>query len=715
LSFRADLTVRLAPPDSVWLLSDLNESLVQGAIPYALASAIAAGESREALVTRLSARFPAVEVDSALSGLVTNAYVEIGPVTAPMAPDVSGSSLAAPPATLPGRPAIGVVSVGGFDCGPLVDALAELAVDATMGVAEMSVVVADDYLDPSLEDFDRERRAVGGAWMLCQPAGRFPLVGPRFAGSDGPCWSCMAVRLKGNRPVRAFLDRVGAPVVRASPLSALPPTPAVLGVVATHLAQRLAPTEPAAAATILRLDPAAMRSSTHPVTKRPQCPQCGRAPTPFDFAGLDGGVERAGRRVRTSGGYKACSPARTLSRLAPNVDPLTGVVSRLDAIVVRPWNRVYQARFAFDPAPASLEELVASLETLSYGKGSTDAQAKASAIGEAIERHSGVFQGYESRQRRRFADFRPGEAMHPNAIMLFSEAQLRKGPTAALLPWDSTPARFDDEAPTDWSPAWSLTRRRPVLLPTGCAFYFYEGPGSDQLLATSNGCAAGNTYSEAIVQAFLELVERDAYAIWWYNRLRCPAIDPGSLRDPYLRRAAGRHARLGRRLWLFDITSDLGIPVVAAISVRSDLQDDICIGAGAHFDPEIAAQRAVSEVGQFLPFRQVAAARELRLADHPWLLPQGEAPLRGDAASDGAPPGELATALSVARWHGLEVIALDQTRPDVGLPVVRVVVPGLRHFWPRLAPGRLYDVPVAMGHRDQPMPEGALTATPPPL
>ena len=38
--------------------------------------------------------------------------------------------------------------------------------------------------------------------------------------------------------------------------------------------------------------------------------------------------------------------------------------------------------------------------------------------------------------------------------------------------------------------------------------------------------------------------------------------------------------------------------------------------------------------------------------------------------------------------HGLEVLVLDQTRPDVGLPVVRVVVPGLRHFWARFGPGR---------------------------
>jgi len=53
--------------------------------------------------------------------------------------------------------------------------------------------------------------------------------------------------------------------------------------------------------------------------------------------------------------------------------------------------------------------------------------------------------------------------------------------------------------------------------------------------------------------------------------------------------------------------------------------------------------------------------------------------------------------VEAARRRGIEVLVLDQTRPDVGLPVVRVIMPGMRHFWARLAPGRLYDVPVALG------------------
>ena len=64
--------------------------------------------------------------------------------------------------------------------------------------------------------------------------------------------------------------------------------------------------------------------------------------------------------------------------------------------------------------------------------------------------------------------------------------------------------------------------------------------------------------------------------------------------------------------------------------------------------------------------------------------------------------------MGAAAKAGLETLVLDQTRPDVGLPVARVVVPGLRHFWRRLAPGRLYDVPVKLGWLERRLAEDEL-------
>jgi ribosomal protein S12 methylthiotransferase accessory factor len=68
--------------------------------------------------------------------------------------------------------------------------------------------------------------------------------------------------------------------------------------------------------------------------------------------------------------------------------------------------------------------------------------------------------------------------------------------------------------------------------------------------------------------------------------------------------------------------------------------------------------------------------------------------------------------VQIAHEKGLETLVLDQTRPDTGLHVVKVIVPGLRHFWARFAPGRLYDAPVQMGWLTEPLHEDELNPQP---
>ena len=69
---------------------------------------------------------------------------------------------------------------------------------------------------------------------------------------------------------------------------------------------------------------------------------------------------------------------------------------------------------------------------------------------------------------------------------------------------------------------------------------------------------------------------------------------------------------------------------------------------------------------------------------------------------------QVEASVAVARRAGHDFMVLDQTRPDVEVPVVRVIVPGLRHFYRRFGPGRLYDVPVKLGLRDKPILESEL-------
>ncbi|MEV4193254.1 YcaO-like family protein, partial [Streptomyces toxytricini] len=66
----------------------------------------------------------------------------------------------------------------------------------------------------------------------------------------------------------------------------------------------------------------------------------------------------------------------------------------------------------------------------------------------------------------------------------------------------------------------------------------------------------------------------------------------------------------------------------------------------------------------------------------------------------------------LVRRKGMDLLVLDQTRPDLGIPVTKAVVPGLRHFWPRFAPGRLFDVPVELGRLAEPTPYDQLNPIP---
>ena len=182
---------------------------------------------------------------------------------------------------------------------------------------------------------------------------------------------------------------------------------------------------------------------------------------------------------------------------------------------------------------------------------------------------------------------------------------------------------------------------------------------------------------------------------------------------------------LGRKLWVLDVTNDLGVPTyVAILHWMQNGRENIEFGSGAHFDKRIALLRTLTELNQFLSIGLMGGGTgekpsldgvtPLRLEDHPFLFPRGVAPNTDAAiASPDNTRDQVLACVDIARCAGLDFLVLDQTRPDVEVPVVRVIVPGLRHFYRRFGPGRLYDVPVKLGLRDGPLPEDELTSFPP--
>ena len=730
VQFAPNFSVYLVPPSTVCLYSEDRKFFLRGALYCALAPAIAAGKSVLELVNELEREFPADKVDEALQRLSERGFIVSKARATSGVTAAFWASLGLSPQTarnklekLPVR--IQSLEVDGGD--ELSAALTRLGVVVTKRSAPLTVVLVNDYLDESLAELNRQHLLNETPWLLVQPSGIFPLVGPVFRPGKSACWLCLAERMKRNREVKAFLDRTGADRVVTSSLSSASFGQSGIQLAALEIAKAIATdfrTE--LHDHIVSLDLLGSSIVKHYVAARPQCPACGqkelrdpgRASKPIEL-GSDGDL------IMTSGGYRSVSPSATVARFRRHVSPLTGVVSRLERIQVDlPLNTNYFATHNYATRPETVGELKAGLSGGSFGKGSTAEQGEASALMEAIERYSCSFQGDEIRVLRRFTDFPEGETIYPNDVSLFSDAQYGRDLVPTNSPDEALPmlAPFDRSAEIEWSPVWSLRDEQFRYFPTGLLYFHYKGPGWQNLPpADSNGCAAGNTLAEAIVQGFLELVERDAYAIWWYNRLRRPEVDLSQFDEPYIRDFQKQFSQTGHRVWVLDITSDLRIPSFVAVSYWKDgSREQIEFGSGAHFDSRIAMLRALTELNQFLSIGLVgcrsagklwgeSGPSELRLAEQDYLAPSGTVrPIFNHNIGQLGSREQVMTCVRVAREAGLDFLVLDQTRPDIDVPVVRVVVPGMRHFYRRFARGRLYDVPVKLGWLDKPIKEDEL-------
>ncbi len=727
--FAPNFTVYVLPPDVVCLYSEDRKFLLHGELYCALADAIGkGGKSFRELVRDLEQDFPSDKIHEALKRLVDRRYVVPASRASNGVAAAYWASLGLSPETAEQnlqkcRVRIQSIDVQGER--ELGAALSGLGVRVVKRSPNLTVILVNDYLEARLAELNRQHLLDGAPWALAQPSGIFPLVGPVFRPGQGACWMCLAERMKRNREVKSLLDRREARCVAVSPLAHETVGQSAVQLAAVEVARAIATDfRTPVSDHIISLDLLGSTIVKHHVAARPQCPACGRktlrdprrAPAPVELGA-------GGKVVMTSGGYRSVSSLATVARFRRHVSPLTGVVSRLERIQADlPLNTNYYATHNFSGPAETVHQLRAGLSSGSFGKGSTAEQGEASALMEAIERYSGIFQGDEIRAKRRFADFPSGEAIPPNEVLLFSDTQLRQGraPTSGSHEQEAVPALFDRSARIEYSPVWSLRDARFKYLPTSLLYFFYRGAAA--FAADSNGCAAGNTLEEAIVQGFLELVERDAYAIWWYNRLERPELDLGQFDDSYVRDLQNRLAQAGRRLWALDVTSDLGIPTFVAVTHwMQNGRENIEFGSGAHFDARIALLRAMTELNQFLSLglmgggtgekSSLDGATPLRLEDHPYLTPNGNPMVEPEF---GSKFGHLDTreqalaCVSLAKRAGLDFLVLDQTRPDIEAPVVRVIVPGLRHFYRRFAPGRLYDVPVKLGWRDRPLKENEL-------
>ncbi|MER9432041.1 YcaO-like family protein [Mesorhizobium sp. M0408] len=356
------------------------------------------------------------------------------------------------------------------------------------------------------------------------------------------------------------------------------------------------------------------------------------------------------------------------------------------------------------------------------GRARTRDEAISRTLMEAAERTRAIYRGDEEFTIGALSEL--GDvAIDPRLLVLCSDLQLAQAElwNARVEKDHWIPQRFNTSRAIPWLKALDASTGAPKYAPAPyCLLSF---PGCHELgfcIPDSSGLAAGLTYEQATLRGVLELVERDAVSIWWYNRLTLPPVAVPDNQEELVALFRSWLDGLGRELRLIDLTNDLGIPVVAAVACSKG-GSGFWFGSAAGTDLGDGIEGALGELCQFMvsaclphcvPTRQplalpdfVSWAATAPLAVNEHLCPSGE-----PRAATGTLT--LDQGLAKLKTNAIDVSVVNLSGAEIGTTVVRVLAPSLRPIWPRFASGRLFDVPVRMGWRNNVILERDLNPTP---
>jgi ribosomal protein S12 methylthiotransferase accessory factor len=344
------------------------------------------------------------------------------------------------------------------------------------------------------------------------------------------------------------------------------------------------------------------------------------------------------------------------------------------------------------PVYAAIRPEAKSL-VISLGKGATDSAAKASALRESMEiwhaENIALPVRTGTAEQLRAAGRRPvpvgrlprvrEEAVDPDTVLTWVEGRELHSGRSRWVPLDVVSLDFAVDGPAA------------------------TGNG---LLRSSNGLASGNRQDEALVHAICEVIERDAEALWRQSA-DYARVDPSTVTDGTCRRLIEDLEAAGVQVWIWDITSEFGVPVFGCLLFpdldHADLRAvGIHDGFGCHRYPEIALSRALTEAAQNrltyisgsrddLSHDELSRANSHTRAEeiaHELARIPATRDFRVHLTPRSTPEEDLAELLERLAEHGFdEVVAVDLTSPELGLPVVKVVVPGLEGRFGDCVPG----------------------------
>jgi len=373
-------------------------------------------------------------------------------------------------------------------------------------------------------------------------------------------------------------------------------------------------------------------------------------------------------------GYRTEEPEDTLAR----IEPLTKKAGISRIADITGLDRVGIPVFSTIRPSAETGAI-----SIYNGKGLTQTQARISAIMEGIERYSAEVH----------ADTMVREVMDT----MLSSDRLAVDPRELILPL-YTMMRLKD-MPIAWVEGKEITGGEVVMVPASAVFHPYSSPADLTLFrSNTNGLASGNTLQEATLHGLCEVIERDAWSLAEVKRKVVSDIEVGE-EEGVLKQTLEKFSSNGIDVHLKNLTSNIGMPVIAAAADDVQLQDAglLTLGIGAHPSPQVAALKALTEVAQSR-LTQIHGAREdavmadgnrklgydrVKRMNQLWFgkaaesidLPDMQSIDKGDLGDN------IIEIVRRINGSGLrDVITVDLTRKELGVPVVRVVVPGLEVF-----------------------------------
>jgi ribosomal protein S12 methylthiotransferase accessory factor len=387
-------------------------------------------------------------------------------------------------------------------------------------------------------------------------------------------------------------------------------------------------------------------------------------------------------KAHVDGTHRTVDPAQTLDRLLPLLPTLgvtrVAVITGLDLVGI-PVVMVCR------PNGRSL--------SVSQGKGVDLVSAKASGIMEALE----AWHAEHVLLPLRLATYRELRSVAPVVDV-------------EQLPRPSW-SRFHPDLSILWVEGFDVVAAERLWVPYECVHLDFRAPGpqgSGCFLANGTGLAAGNHLLEAVSHALCEAVERDAFALWEERPPRDRAarrLELDTVTDPGCRALLATFERAGVGVVAWDLTTDVGLPVFSATIVdrRTDALRRLpaATGGGCHPDRGVALSRALTEAAQSR-LTLIAGSRDdcppalyRRVKDAAAIGSHASAlTARGSRAFEDVAhvPGasiddDVTHELDRLRAAGIrQAILVDLTRPDVGVPVVRMVLPGLEGWTDKVAP-----------------------------